>query len=169
VNVGFNLIPAMLSGQVDATLGGFWNYEAVQLRLMHRRPLVIPVDQAGVPSYNELVLAVRADQARHDGQDLRAFLQALTRGQREVRADPARAAALIVKANPTLEPKLQLESIRQTLPATVPSEAGKPYGWQSPTAWAAFGRWMFSQHLLAGDPGRGLPPFSNEFLPGQGI
>ena len=32
VNVGFNLVPAMLSGQVDATLGGFWNYEAIQLR-----------------------------------------------------------------------------------------------------------------------------------------
>ena len=31
VNVGFNLVPAMLSGKVDATLGGFWNYEAIQL------------------------------------------------------------------------------------------------------------------------------------------
>src|SRR6185312_13286746 len=33
VNVGFNLVPAMVSGQVAATLGGFWNYEAIQLRL----------------------------------------------------------------------------------------------------------------------------------------
>jgi putative hydroxymethylpyrimidine transport system substrate-binding protein len=168
-NVGFNLIPAMLSGQVDATLGGFWNYEAVQLRLMHRHPIVIPVDRAGVPGYNELVLAVRTSEAHTRGQDLRAFLQALTRGQSAVRADPARAASLVVKANPSLDPKLQLESIRQTLPATVPSETGKPYGWQSPAAWEAFGRWMFSQRLLAQDPGRGLPPFSNEFLPGQGI
>ena len=64
VNVGFNLVPAMISGRVDATLGGFWNYEGIQLRLEHRRPLVIPVDRAGVPSYNELVLAVRADEAR---------------------------------------------------------------------------------------------------------
>ena len=64
VNVGFNLVPAMLSGKVDATLGGFWNYEAIQLRLLHRHPLVIPVDQAGVPTYNELVLVVREDEAR---------------------------------------------------------------------------------------------------------
>ena len=48
VNLGFNLIPAMLSGKVAATLGGFWNYEAIQLRLAHKRPTVIPVDQAGV-------------------------------------------------------------------------------------------------------------------------
>jgi putative hydroxymethylpyrimidine transport system substrate-binding protein len=169
VNVGFNLIPAMLSGKVDATLGGFWNYEGVQLQLQHRRPVVIPVDRAGVPAYNELVLVVREADARRRGQDLRVFLQALTRGQQEVRANPAAAAATVVKANPSLEPKLQLESIRRTLPATQPADASKTYGWQDPSAWAAFGTWMFSHHLLQHEPGTGQQPFTNEFLPGQGI
>ena len=168
-NVGFNLVPAMLSGQVDATIGGFWNYEGIQLRLMHKRPVVIPVDRAGVPTYDELVLVAREGEARTDGQDLRAFLQALTRGEREVRANPAAAASTLDRANPSLEAKLQLESIKQTLPAAVPAEAGKPFGWQSPAAWAAFGSWMFDHHLLSRDPGIGLPPFTNEFLPGQGI
>jgi len=170
VNVGFNLIPAMLSGKVAATLGGFWNYEAIQLRLLHRHPIVIPVDQAGVPTYDELVLVVRQSEAHSDGQDLRAFLQALTRGEREVRANPAAAAALVEKANPSLEPKLQLESIEQTLPAALPSQAGKPYGWQDQTDWEAFGGWMFSKGLLTSNPNTtGLPPFTNEFLPGEGI
>jgi putative hydroxymethylpyrimidine transport system substrate-binding protein len=169
VNVGFNLVPAMLSGKVAATLGGFWNYEAIQLQLLHKHPLTIPVDRAGVPSYDELVLVVREDEAKHRGEELRAFLQALTRGEHEVRANPSAAASLVVKANPSLEPKLQLESIEQTLPATVPSEAGKPYGWQSPKAWASFANWMFSHKLLHNDPNTGLPPFTNEFLPGQGI
>lgn len=169
VNVGFNLVQAMLSNKVAATLGGFWNYEAIQLQQMHKHPLVIPVDRAGVPTYDELVLVVREDEARKNGQDLRAFLQALTRGEREVRTDPAAAAALVVKANPSLEQKLQLASIEQTLPATVPSVAGKPFGWQSPSAWASFGSWMFAHALLKHSPNSALPPFSNEFLPGQGI
>ena len=169
VNVGFNLVAAMLSGKVAATLGGYWNYEAIQLRLMHKHPTVIPVDRAGVPTYDELVLVVRADEAHTDGQDLRAFLQALTLGEREVRADPAAAAALVVKANPSLEPKLQLESIRQTLPAALPADTSDPFGWQNPSAWAAFGSWMYSRGLLEHDPNGGLPPFTNEFLPGQGI
>jgi putative hydroxymethylpyrimidine transport system substrate-binding protein len=168
-NVGFNLIPAMLSGQVDATLGGFWNYEGIQLRLAHKHPVVIPIDQAGVPTYNELVLVVRASEARNDGQDLRAFLQALTRGEREVRANPTAAAATLIKANPSLEAKLQLESIKQTLPAAQPAGSSHPFGWQNPTAWAAFGSWMFAHGLLKIDPGGGLPPFTNEFLPGEGI
>jgi putative hydroxymethylpyrimidine transport system substrate-binding protein len=169
VNVGFNLIPAMLSGRVEATLGGFWNYEAIQLERQHRHPVVIPVDRAGVPPYDELVLVVRQGEAHTRGQDLRAFLQALTRGEREVRANPAGAAALVVTANPSLESKLQLESIRRTLPATQPADASKPFGWQDPAAWAAFGTWMFSHRLLQHEPGGGLPPFTNEFLPGQGI
>jgi putative hydroxymethylpyrimidine transport system substrate-binding protein len=169
VNVGFNLVQAMLSGKVAATLGGFWNYEALQLQQMHKRPVVIPVDRAGVPTYDELVLVVREDEAHKRGEELRAFLQALTRGEREVRADPAAAAALVVKANASLDAKLQLASIEKTLPAALPSEAGKPYGWQSSSAWASFGNWMFSHALLKHDPNTALPPFSNEFLPGQGI
>ena len=169
VNVGFNLVPAMLSGKVAATLGGYWNYEAIQLRLMHRHPVVIPVNEAGIPTYDELVLVVREGEARADSQDLRAFLQALTRGEHEVRADPAAAAKLIVNANPSAEEKLQLESIEQTLPAAQPANASDPYGWQEPSAWATFSNWMYSHGLLQHDPNSGLPPFTNEFLPGQGI
>jgi putative hydroxymethylpyrimidine transport system substrate-binding protein len=168
-NVGFNLVAAMISGQVDATLGGFWNYEAIQLRLLHKHPLVIPVDQAGVPSYDELVLVVRDDEARTRGQDLRGFLQAFTHGEKEVRSDPTAAAALLSAANPSLEGKLQLESIKQTLAAAQPADSGKPFGWQDPAAWAKFANWMLSHGLLAHDPNTGLPPFTNEFLPGQGI
>jgi len=42
----------------------FRNYEGVQLRLAHKHPTVIPVDQAGVPTYDELVLVVREDVER---------------------------------------------------------------------------------------------------------
>jgi putative hydroxymethylpyrimidine transport system substrate-binding protein len=169
INVGFNLVPAMLSGRVDATIGGFWNYEAIQLRLLHKRPVVIPVDQAGVPTYDELVLTVREDEAHTRGQDLRAFLQALTRGQREVRADPAAATRTLTSANPSLDAKLQLESISQTLPAEQPADPSKPFGWQDPSAWATFGSWMLSKGLLGHNPNGGLPPLTNEFLPGQGL
>ncbi len=169
-DVGFRLVQAMLQGKVDATIGGFWNYEAIQLRMLHRNPTVIPVDKAGVPGNQDLVLVVREEEARYRGQDLRAFLQALTRGEQEVRADPAQAASEVVAANHALEPKLELESIRQTIPASVPAEAGKPFGWQSPNEWASFATWMFKEGLITHDPaGTGLYPYTNEFLPGQGI
>ncbi|MHB1538049.1 MAG: ABC transporter substrate-binding protein [Solirubrobacteraceae bacterium] len=170
VNVGFNLVQSMLSGRVAATLGGYWNYEAVQLEQMGRHPLVIPVNEAGVPNYDELVLVVREGEARHDGTELRAFLQALNEGEHAVAKNPAAAAKLIVKANPSASEKLQLASIEKTLPAAAPASSKKPYGWQSPSQWAAFGAWMYKEGLLKQNPDTtGLPPFTNEYLPGQGI
>ena len=38
INVGDNLVPAMLSKRVTATLGGFWNYEAIQLAQLQQAP-----------------------------------------------------------------------------------------------------------------------------------
>ena len=46
---------------------------------------MIPINEAGVPNYDELVVVVRSEEAHHDGVDLRAFMQALTRGERAVR------------------------------------------------------------------------------------
>lgn len=170
VNVGFNLVQSMLSGRVSATLGGFWNYEAIQLRQMHKHPVVIPVNEAGVPTYNELVLVVREEEARHDGMQLRAFLQALSNGEKAVRKNPEAAVSALLKANPDLERKLQLASVEATLAASLPAESGKPFGWQSPADWVRYGSWMYSNGLLKHDPNKpSLPPFTNEFLPGQGI
>ncbi len=169
-DVGFNLVGSMLSNKVAATLGGYWNYEAIQLRQMGKQPVVIPIDQAGVPTYNELVLVVRDEEAGKRGAELRAFLHALTQGQKQVQADPAAAAALIVKANPSAQQKLQLASIQASLPAMKPANHEKVYGWQDPSAWAAFSNWMYTHKLIKSNPnGEALPPFTNEFLPGEGI
>ncbi|MGH2914120.1 MAG: ABC transporter substrate-binding protein, partial [Solirubrobacteraceae bacterium] len=88
INVGDNLVPAMLAGRVDATLGAYWNYEAIQLRQAGKRPNVIHVEDAGVPSYDELVLVVRENEIAQQGNLLRRFVQALGRGYEAVRANP---------------------------------------------------------------------------------
>ena len=46
-NVGFNLVPALLTKKVDAILGGFLNYEAIDLKQRKKNPVVVPVDKAG--------------------------------------------------------------------------------------------------------------------------
>ena len=122
VNVGFNLVPAMLTGKVDATLGGFWNYEAIQLQHMHHNPTVIPVDRAGVPTYDELIVVARAQELARRPQIIRAFLQALGQGYRAVRANPAAGIDPLMKANPSLNRGLQFSSVKATLPAFFPAQ-----------------------------------------------
>jgi putative hydroxymethylpyrimidine transport system substrate-binding protein len=168
VNVGDNLVPAMVSGKVDATLGAYWNYEAIQLQRMGKHPNVIRVDQAGVPTYDELVVVVRRSTLANHSDQIRQFLQALARGYQSVRTDPAAAVANLVKANPGLDQKLQLASVRATLSAFFPSQAGQPWGWQSAPQWNAYGQWMLSHHLIS-HANAIVDASSNELLAGQGL
>ena len=149
VNVGSNLVPAMLAGRVDATLGAYWNYEAIQLQQMGKHPNVIHVERAGVPTYDELVLVVRENEIANRTNILRRFVQALGRGYQSVRTDPQAGVNALVHANPSLSSKLQLASVRATLSSYFPSDPNHPWGWQDSRQWTAYGEWMLSHHLIS--------------------
>jgi putative hydroxymethylpyrimidine transport system substrate-binding protein len=168
INVGANLVPAMLGGEVDATLGAYWNYEAIQLAQLGKHPNVIRVDQAGVPTYDELVLVVREQALVAEPGLIRRLVQAMARGYESTRADPTAAVANLVRANPGLSAKLQTASVRATLPAFFPSNPNDPWGWQDPTRWNAFGQWMLSNHLIS-NPAAVADASTNEELAGQGL
>jgi putative hydroxymethylpyrimidine transport system substrate-binding protein len=167
VNVGSNLVGAMLSGRVDATLGAYWNYEAIQLRQMGRRTNVIRVDTAGVPPYDELVLVARENEIANRTNVLRRFVQALGRGYESVRSDPAAAVNSLVQANPSLSARLQLASVQATLASYFPSGAGQPWGWQDAHQWTVYGEWMLRNHLIS-NPAAVVNASTNELLAGQG-
>lgn len=167
-NVGFNLVPAMLSKRVDATLGAFWNVEGVQLRRAGKRPSIIRMEEVGVPTYDELILVARKDTLADDGDDVRAFVQALGRGYAAARADPQAATDALVKAVPDLDAGFALASVKASLPAFFPRDASRPFGWQDPREWDAYGRWMFEHDLIGVRPNAGSTALTNEFLAGQG-
>ena len=160
-NVGFNLVPALLTKKVDAILGGFLNYEAVELRQRKKHPVVIPVDKVGVPEYDELVFVTSESAARENADAIRGFLGAVARGTRDLRADPVSA---LVKANPDLDEKLQRAAVKITLPFFQPP-GGRPFGYQEPARWRTFGDFMRKSGLIE-KPATGA--FTNELLPGQG-
>ena len=65
-HVGYNLLPALLAHRVDAVLGVYRNVEGIELRQRGLSPTVIPLDRAGVPTYDELVLVASAGRLRSD-------------------------------------------------------------------------------------------------------
>ena len=93
VNVGFGLLPALVGGSAQAMLGGFSNVEGVDLRERGEKPVVTPVDQLGVPTYDELVLVARRESLEADPEPIRLFLAALSRGTAAAVADPKTAVA----------------------------------------------------------------------------
>jgi putative hydroxymethylpyrimidine transport system substrate-binding protein len=166
-NVGFGFSAALITGKIDAALGAFWNYEGQELKLRGKRPRIIRIDEAGVPTYNELVLVANEDALERDGDKIRAFIGAVSRGTRDLRRDPDNAIDGLLDANPDLDPELQRASVKVTLPLFFPPE-GKPFGWQDPAQWDEFSAWMKDNQLLENppDPARS---YDNALLPGAGL
>ena len=192
-NVGASLLPAMLSGKVDATLGGFWNVEGVELQMragLHacppegvgatlssacrrvrrssKAPTVVPVDRLGVPDYDELVLVANSDRLDDTRDDLRLFIGALAKGAREARRDPRGAAQALLDGNPDLKAQTTRESVRITLPALFPEQSSRPWGYLDPRQWHLYGAWLFGNDLLDSRP-NATDALTNDLLPGQGL
>ncbi|HVW47573.1 MAG TPA: ABC transporter substrate-binding protein [Solirubrobacterales bacterium] len=152
VNVGFGLIPSLVNGSAQAMLGGYSNVEGVDLRERGKEPVITPVDELGVPTYDELILVARRSTLEEEGPKIRLFISALKRGTEAAVADPKAASAAILAANSSLEPKLTEAEIEATLPLLEGTPAGKPYGWMNPKEWEAFGAWMRDEELIANLP-----------------
>jgi putative hydroxymethylpyrimidine transport system substrate-binding protein len=166
-NVGFGFSPALITRKIDATLGAFWNYEGTELRLRGKRPRIIRIEEAGVPSYNELVLVANEDALERDSAKIRAFIGAVSRGTRDLRSDPDTAIDGLLDANRDLDPELQREVVDVTLPLFFPPE-GRPFGWHDPAQWDEFSAWMKDNRLLENPPDPEAS-YDNELLPGAGL
>jgi putative hydroxymethylpyrimidine transport system substrate-binding protein len=168
VNVGFNLVPALLTKRVDAVMGMFWNVEGIELERRDRNPVILRMDEVGVPTYNELVIVAREADVRSRGPVLRRFMRALARGHEQLRKDPDSGVDALVKANPDLRASLQRAQVKATLPVFFPRDKTKPFGYQNARDWQRYSQWMQESEVIE-DAGVGQRAFTNEFLPGEGI
>ena len=163
VNVGLGLQPAILSGKADAVLGAFRNIEGVELQRRQRRPTIKPVDELGIPRYDELILVARESTLQEKREDIRLFLAALERGTEAAIADPAAATQDILAANDALEPELTRAWIDATLPLLRPEE-GRPFGRMDPGRWSTFIAWMRDNGQIGSLPAAG-EVMTNRLLP----
>jgi putative hydroxymethylpyrimidine transport system substrate-binding protein len=168
INVGFTLVPTLLSKRVDAVLGMFWNVEGVQLARQHRKPEILRVDSLGVPTYNELIIVAREQDVRSRGQVLRRFMRALGRGHAILRGNIGAGVNPLVKSAPDLDPAVQRAQVEATLPVFFPLGGKRPFGFQDPNEWRRYAQWMADRQLI---PSANVAQraFTNEFLPGEGV
>ena len=166
VDVGLSLLPSLLAGKVDAVLGMFWNVEGVELEQRGEKPITFPVDELGIPTYDELVLVANADRVAEDPEPIRLFLAALERGTREAAADPRAATEALLAANRDLDRTLAAAQVRATLPALAGGPPDQPYGRMDPREWEEFAGFFADRGLIETRPSAG-ELLTNELLPGR--
>src|SRR5712691_2798704 len=143
VSVGYHLLPALLAHRVDAVLGVYRNVEGIQLQLRGLHPTLIPIDRAGVPTYDELVL-VASKTRLHDDPGYRSmvrqFVGAFLAGTADARAHQQRALAILTKVTAS-----DAKFLARATPATLHLLGN---GCLSVHMWQRFGDWMHGQGLL---------------------
>lgn len=165
VGVGQGLLPSIVSGKADATLGPYWNIEGVDLKLSGQKPVINPVNKLGVPTYDELVVVAQGQRVKEDPDSIRLFMSALARGTAQAVAEPNAAADTMLKANPSLDPKVTAAQIKTTLPLLAQKSKDDPFGYMNPADWQNFINWMVDNDVL-GAQQRAVDALNNEMLPG---
>lgn len=150
INVGYDLLPAVLSGRADAVLGGYWTHETILAEREGSPVRYFRVEEWGVPDYYELVL-VTGESVLADREDtVRGLLGALQRGYTDAIAEPDAALELLVAASPDLDIEVEREGIGLLAPLW--TENGTiPFGTQATDRWESLAAWLAERELLAGE------------------
>ncbi len=147
VNIDFNLVPALASGQVDASLGAFWTHEPILAAQEGFATEMLRVDDWGVPPYYELVIAASEATAAARPDLVERFLRATRRGYEDAIADPAAAIAALQSASPDLDVPVEEEGIALLIPVWTAGDV--PFGTQTAERWDAYAAWMTERGLIS--------------------
>ena len=114
INVNFSLSPALLSGQVDAVIGAFRNFELNQLDLAKKPGRAFYPEEEGVPPYEELVIVANRDRLKDPR--FRPFLAALEQATLYLLNHPDEAWKIFIARHKDLNDELNRRAWRDTLP-----------------------------------------------------
>lgn len=161
VNVGFELVRALLSRQVDAVIGAYWVHESILIEQQGAKPIILRVEEWGVPDFYELVLVTSEREIEEHEDRVRRFVRAMIRGYQDAAADLDAAVDLLVRQYPETNRALEEEGIRLLAPLW--AEGVPIFGWQEERRWSEYAAWMVQRHLLpqAIDP---KSAFTNQFV-----
>lgn len=114
INVNFSLSPSLISGQVDAVIGAYRNFELNQMDIVGRPGRAFYVEEEGVPSYDELIIVANRDQLERPA--LGRFLTALEQAAQFAVNHPQKAWMEFIAYRETLDDELNKRAFRDTLP-----------------------------------------------------
>jgi len=145
VNVNFNLTSSLLSGQVDAVMGAYWNYELSELALENVPAGYFALTDYGVPDFYELVV-ITNDRFLAEHRDVaRRLVLGLQAALDFTRAKPDEALALYLKANPEVRKELDTRAFKLVQDQFAHTQV------QSAEKWERFTRFAKAQGVINKD------------------
>lgn len=161
VNVGFDLVPALISRHVDAVIGAYWTHESIVLEQQGHPVHIMRVEAWGVPDYYELVLVTSEATLQSKPDVVARFLRAVRKGYQDAARDPQAGVDILLKSTKA-EVDEKIERPGATLLAPLWQNETIPFGTQEIARWEGFTQWMQRHGLLTGQI-KAADAFTNRF------
>lgn len=114
VNVNFSLSPSLITGQVDAVIGAFRNFELNQMDIVGKPGRAFYPEEEGVPAYDELIFVAHEDGLDRD--EIKRFVLAVEAATHWLINHPDEAWDVFKSTSADLDDELNRRAWADTLP-----------------------------------------------------
>ncbi|KIC40413.1 ABC transporter ATP-binding protein [Ruegeria sp. ANG-R] len=126
INVNFSLSPSLMSGQVDAVIGAYRNFELNQMDIEGAPGTCFYIEEEGVPAYDELIYV--ANPETMDTDKVTRFLAATEKATQFIVNNPEKSWEIFAATSPELQDELNARAWVDTLPRFALRPAGLEAG-----------------------------------------
>lgn len=150
IDVGFDIMSSITTGNVDATIGAMINHEVPQMEEQGLEVNYFLFSQYGVPDYYELVFVAGEKQLDESSEKLAKFLKASKKGFDDMKANKEEALEILLKYqninNFPLSESVEKKSLEYLIP--VMETENIPFLHQGKEVWQNNIDWLFEKGLI---------------------
>lgn len=148
IDVGFELVKALVSGSVDAIIGAYWTHESIVMELQGYDVNIMKLEEWGVPDYYELILITNKDFLEENLEVVEKVVNSFKKGYEYAIENPEKSIDSLLKiAGPEIvEEDVERAGIKLLIP--VWQSNNKPFGFQEKSKWIETYDWMYKNDFL---------------------
>lgn len=151
IDVGFDLMTALTTGQVDATIGNMVNHEVPQLEENGFEINYFYPTDFGVPQQYELVLLAGKDAVENHPEKIQKFLRACKKSFADMKGNPEESLQILLdnqnEENFPLSKNVEEKSMATLLPVMETSD--EPFLHQEVSVWQENADWLYERGILS--------------------
>lgn len=148
VDVGFELVKALVSGSVDAIIGAYWTHESIVMELQGYEIEIMRLEEWGVPDYYELILITNQSFLEENKSDVEKVVNSFKKGYEFSIRNPQESITSLINivGKEIVEEDVERAGVELLIPMWQSNNL--PFGHQDISKWEETYEWMYQNNFL---------------------
>ena len=148
VDVGFELVKALVSGSVDAIIGAYWTHESIVMELQGYEIEIMRLEEWGVPDYYELILITNKSFLQENKSDVEKVVNSFKKGYEFSIKNPQESITSLISiaGAEIVEEDVERAGVELLIPMWQSNNL--PFGHQDISKWEETYEWMYQNNFL---------------------